>query len=72
MLRKSICQTIFSDGSTYVDFILSSKIKYIILRQDFNNHDFWVGYLNKKTLKEKKSLLYFHNNYKVKTIDLQP
>ena len=66
MLRQYLCQIIFSDGGTYANFILSHKSKCLVLRQDFNNHSFWVGHLNEKFLKEKKYLLHFHNKYKVK------
>jgi ribosomal protein L31 len=71
MLQQYICQTIFSDGSTYSNFILSSASKYLMLRQDFNNHPHWVGHLNEKAIKEKKYLLYFHNKYKVKKLIVQ-
>jgi len=68
MLRLKLCKMIFSDGSTYGNFILHKQKKYLLLRQDFNNHPFWAGHLNLKVLKEKKYLLSFHNKYKVKSI----
>jgi ribosomal protein L31 len=68
MLRKSFCQIIFSDGSTFVDSLLLTKNKYVVLKQDFNTHPFWVGHSKEKKSKEKAYLLNFHNRYKVKNI----
>ena len=68
MLQRLICQIIFSDGGTYFDSVVSNDHDYLIVRQDFNNHPFWVGHLNKEILRGKKDFFYLHNNYKVKTI----
>jgi hypothetical protein len=67
MLRRSVFQTILSDGSTHADFTLASNNKYLILRQDFNSHPFWIGHLIENFLKKKKYTLYLHSNYKIKT-----
>jgi len=64
-LQTNFCLIIFSEGSSYNDYILSSKNKYKILGQDFNNHSIWISYMKQKNLKDKIHLLNFHKKYNI-------
>lgn len=68
IIKKSKQLFILSDGSSYYDYMISSKMQdnYTLVSQDFNSHFFWVNSIKQINLGSNVRLLGFRTKYGTK------